>query len=68
MYPPELTKPMAEELVNAGFTQLSTTQAVDEEMKKEGTALVVVNSVCGCAAGRPAKRPASRRGSPPAAA
>jgi putative YphP/YqiW family bacilliredoxin len=56
MYPPELTKPMAEELVNAGFTQLSTTQAVDEEMKKEGTALVVVNSVCGCAAGsaRPA--------------
>jgi len=58
MYPPELTKPMAEELTNAGFTQLSTVEAVNEEMKKDGTALVVVNSVCGCAAG--SARPAAR--------
>jgi len=58
MYPPELTKPMAEELTNAGFTQLSTVEAVNEELKKEGTALVVVNSVCGCAAG--SARPAAR--------
>tara|TARA_R110002050_G_scaffold221441_1_gene357295 strand:- start:93502 stop:93912 length:411 start_codon:yes stop_codon:yes gene_type:complete len=58
MYPPELTKPMAEELTNAGFTQLSTIEAVNEEMKKDGTALVVVNSVCGCAAG--SARPAAR--------
>ena len=58
MYPPELTKPMAEELTNAGFTQLSTVEAVNEEMKKEGTAILVVNSVCGCAAG--SARPAAR--------
>ena len=58
MYPPELTKPMAEELTNAGFTQLSTVEAVNEEMKKDGTALIVVNSVCGCAAG--SARPAAR--------
>jgi len=58
MYPPELTKPMAEELTNAGFTQLSTVEAVTEELKKDGTALVVVNSVCGCAAG--SARPAAR--------
>lgn len=58
MYPPELTKPMAEELTNAGFTQLSTIEAVNEEMKKEGTAILVVNSVCGCAAG--SARPAAR--------
>ena len=56
MYPPELTAPMAAELTDAGFTQLSTVEAVNEELKKEGTALVVINSVCGCAAGsaRPA--------------
>jgi putative YphP/YqiW family bacilliredoxin len=58
MYPPELTKPMAEELTNAGFTQLSTVEMVNEEMKKEGTAILVVNSVCGCAAG--SARPAAR--------
>lgn len=62
MYPPELTKPMAEELENAGFTSLTSAEAVTEEMKKDGTALVVVNSVCGCAAGsaRPAAIAASK--------
>lgn len=62
MYPPELTKPMAEELENAGFTSLKSAEAVIEEMKKDGTALVVVNSVCGCAAGsaRPAAIAASK--------
>lgn len=58
MYPPELTKPMAEELTDAGFTQLSTVEAVNEELKKEGTAFVVINSVCGCAAG--SARPAAK--------
>ena len=58
MYPPELTKPMAEELTDAGFTQMSTIEAVNEEMQKDGTAIVVVNSVCGCAAG--SARPAAR--------
>ena len=67
MYPPELTKPMAEELTDAGFTQLSTVEAVNEELKKEGTALVVVNSVCGCAAGsaRPAAIMATKNGKTP---
>lgn len=47
---------MKEELVVAGFTQLTTPDEVDQAINKEGTTLVVLNSVCGCAAGsmRPA--------------
>ena len=51
MYPPELVKPMQLELENAGFISLHTAQDVEEILGKEGTTLVVVNSVCGCAAG-----------------
>ncbi|MEN8125563.1 MAG: BrxA/BrxB family bacilliredoxin [Bacteroidota bacterium] len=51
MYPEELVRPMREELVTAGFKELKTVQDVDNAIKKEGTTLVVVNSVCGCAAG-----------------
>jgi putative YphP/YqiW family bacilliredoxin len=51
MYPPELVKPMQAELENAGFISLHTAQEVEAAIKKEGTTLVVVNSVCGCAAG-----------------
>lgn len=51
MYPEELVKPMRDELVNAGFEELKTVADVENVMKKEGTTLVVVNSVCGCAAG-----------------
>lgn len=51
MYPLEIVKPMQAELENAGFTSLHTAQEVDETLAKEGTTLVVVNSVCGCAAG-----------------
>lgn len=57
MYPPEMTAPMAAELTEAGYKSLSTATEVDEILgKKEGTTFVVVNSVCGCAAGgaRPA--------------
>jgi len=50
MYPAELVKPMSEDLTNAGFESLHTAEAVDIAVKKEGTTLVVVNSVCGCAA------------------
>ncbi|MCG7334520.1 BrxA/BrxB family bacilliredoxin [Sporosarcina sp. ACRSM] len=56
-----IVKPMREELVQNGFTELTTAEAVEEKMDKlEGTALVVINSVCGCAAGlaRPAVREA----------
>ncbi len=51
MYPPELVKPMQLELENAGFTSLHSAQDVENILAKEGTTLVVVNSVCGCAAG-----------------
>ena len=51
MYPLELVKPMQQELENAGFISLHTAQDVEQALKKEGTTLVVVNSVCGCAAG-----------------
>lgn len=51
MYPLEIVQPMQAELENAGFTSLHTVEEVDAAIKKEGTTLVVVNSVCGCAAG-----------------
>ena len=50
MYPPELVKPMREDLTNVGFEALYTSQEVEAALAKEGTTLVVVNSVCGCAA------------------
>lgn len=56
-----IVKPMREELVQTGFTELTTAEEVEETMKSlQGTALVVINSVCGCAAGlaRPAVREA----------
>ena len=51
MYPEELIRPMKAELETAGFTSLSTPTEVEQAIKKEGTTLVMVNSVCGCAAG-----------------
>ncbi len=58
MYPPELVAPMKEELVSAGFKELLTANDVDNAINSEGTVLVVINSVCGCAAAnaRPAVR------------
>ena len=51
MYPPELVAPMSRDLTDNGFQGLQTVEAVDDFMKNmEGTALLVVNSVCGCAA------------------
>lgn len=51
MYPVELTAPMAKDLTEFGFEALSTPEEVAEVLdQKEGTAMVVVNSVCGCAA------------------
>lgn len=51
MYPPEMVAPMKGELVEAGFQELNTPAEVDTAISKEGTTLVVLNSVCGCAAG-----------------
>ncbi|EWG09669.1 BrxA/BrxB family bacilliredoxin [Cytobacillus firmus] len=56
-YMKQMVKPMREELVQAGFKELTASEDVEHFMEGlEGTALVVVNSVCGCAAGlaRPA--------------
>ena len=50
MYPPELVAPMIEELTREGFEELKTVEAVDNAIKRSGITLVVVNSVCGCAA------------------
>jgi putative YphP/YqiW family bacilliredoxin len=58
MYPPDLVKPMREELTTVGFEELQNAEAVDNLLKKEGTTLVLVNSVCGCAAAN--ARPGAR--------
>ncbi len=50
MYPEEIVNPMRQELVDAGFSSLYTAEEVEAALAKEGTTLVVVNSVCGCAA------------------
>ena len=50
MYPEEMVKTMRAELTDAGFQELHTAEAVENAIKSEGTTLVVVNSVCGCAA------------------
>lgn len=50
MYPPELVKPMIEDLTRVGFEELKTIEDVDKAVKRNGTMLVMVNSVCGCAA------------------
>ncbi len=50
MYPEYLVAPMREELTKIGFKELKTAVEVDDAIKSGGTALVVVNSVCGCAA------------------
>ncbi len=50
MYPLEMVKPMEAELTTAGFQDLHSAEAVENAIKAEGTTLVVVNSVCGCAA------------------
>ena len=52
MYPAEMVLPMKEDLTNVGFEQLNDSDSVDQFLTQEsGTLLVVVNSVCGCAAG-----------------
>ena len=51
LYDPEAVRPMWEELAHCGVDPLKTGQEVDEALKAPGTTLIVVNSVCGCAAG-----------------
>lgn len=59
MYPEIMVVPMREELTRLGIEELHTPQAVDQALQnRPGTTMVVVNSICGCAAGR--MRPAVR--------
>jgi putative YphP/YqiW family bacilliredoxin len=51
MYPPELVQPMREELTQLGAEELMTPEAVDSWVAAPDSGLLVVNSVCGCAAG-----------------
>ncbi len=52
MYPELMVIPMREELVRAGIQETRTAEEVDAILAKPGTALLVVNSICGCAAGK----------------
>lgn len=51
MYPEEIVLPMKEELTEQGFEDLTTPAEVETYLNKEGTTLVMINSVCGCSAG-----------------
>ncbi|WP_292010924.1 BrxA/BrxB family bacilliredoxin [Chryseobacterium sp.] len=51
MYPTDLVMPMKAELTDKGFEDLTTAEEVTEALKQTGTTLLVINSVCGCAAG-----------------
>jgi putative YphP/YqiW family bacilliredoxin len=51
MYPEEIVIPMKEELTDRGFDELLSAEAVDAQLGKPGTTLVMINSVCGCSAG-----------------
>ena len=67
-YPEELVRPMREELTQIGVKELKTAGEVDKFMaEKSGTAMLIVNSVCGCAAGgaRPGVRLALQNSSKP---
>ncbi len=68
MYPEEMVQPMRAELTRLGFQELTTPAEVDATLASaKGTTLVVVNSICGCAAGkaRPAVALALERGAKP---
>ena len=58
MYPDEIVRPMKEELTTVGFQELLSPEDVENALSTIGTSLVVINSVCGCAAAnaRPAVR------------
>ncbi|TDH28915.1 BrxA/BrxB family bacilliredoxin [Segetibacter sp. 3557_3] len=51
MYPKEIVLPMKAELTENGFEDLTTADEVENTLSKEGTTLVMINSVCGCSAG-----------------
>jgi bacilliredoxin len=68
MYPEIMVVPMREELTRLGVQELRTAAEVDQVLPQPGTSMVVVNSICGCAAGRmrPAVRMALQNAAKPA--
>jgi len=64
MYPEMMIAPMRQELTSAGIAEARTTDDVNQAVQQKGTVMVVVNSVCGCAAGkmRPGVRAAIQHG------
>lgn len=67
MYPEELIAPMRKDLTDEGIREVRSASEVEENIKSQGTTLVVINSVCGCAAAnaRPAVKMAARHGKKP---
>lgn len=67
MYPEVMVIPMREELTRLGVEELRTPEEVEQALTRTGTTLVIVNSICGCAAGRmrPAVRQALQNGARP---
>lgn len=67
MYPELMVMPMREELTRLGIKETRTAEEVDQALKQPGTTMVVVNSICGCAAGkmRPAVRAALQNSTRP---
>ena len=61
-YPDYLTAPMREELTRIGARECRTAAEVDETLKSPGVTMMVVNSVCGCAAGKARQLRAQERG------
>ena len=51
MYPDQLTAPMRDQMTSQGFTEYTTAEEVTKGLSQSGTTLVLINSVCGCAAG-----------------
>ncbi len=51
MYPEAMIKPMKNELISKGFKEILSPEDADNAIKSQGTTLIVINSVCGCAAG-----------------
>jgi putative YphP/YqiW family bacilliredoxin len=51
MYPDQITAPMRAQLTSQGFTEFTSATEAEQGIKQQGTTLVVINSVCGCAAG-----------------
>ncbi len=58
MYPEDMIAPMRADLTSAGFEEVRTAQDMENVVKSDGTTLVVINSVCGCAAAN--ARPAAK--------